>query len=248
MPDEALRRLAHAGLVFNAPLSEARAHALVAALPIAPGARILDLGCGWGEFLCRAVAATTGTTGIGVDLDAYAVERGRRSAAGRSVAERVELRVGDATLFDGVADVVIAVGASHVWNGSEPALEALCRRVVPGGRILFGDGFWEREPGDAALEIFGDLPRFEAYPRFAESAALELERAERSSLEEWDDFESRWRSGLQRCADPEARQLAAEREADYRDVYRGVLGFAWLVLRKKDGAAVDPTAARSSPG
>ena len=56
------RQLAHAGLTFNAPLSEERASRLVAALPIAPGHHVLDFGCGWGELLLRILAAQT--TGI----------------------------------------------------------------------------------------------------------------------------------------------------------------------------------------
>ena len=54
------RRLAHAGLTFNAPLSEERASALVSALPISPGHHVLDLGCGWGELLLRILAAHPG--------------------------------------------------------------------------------------------------------------------------------------------------------------------------------------------
>ena len=57
------RRLAHAGLTFNAPLSEERANALVAALPISPGHHVLDLGCGWGELLLRILAAHPGDDG-----------------------------------------------------------------------------------------------------------------------------------------------------------------------------------------
>ena len=69
---EDFRRLAHGGLTFNAPLSEGRASALVAALPISPGHHVLDLGCGWGELLLRILAAHTATTGTGVDgLRAY---------------------------------------------------------------------------------------------------------------------------------------------------------------------------------
>ncbi len=59
------RRLAHAGLTFNAPLSEERASALVSALPISPGHHVLDLGCGWGELLLRILAAHPATTGTG---------------------------------------------------------------------------------------------------------------------------------------------------------------------------------------
>ena len=35
---------------------------------------------------------------------------------------------------------------------------------------------------------------------------------------------------LEAAEDPALRLAAVERERDYRDGYRGVLGFAWLVL------------------
>ena len=48
--------------------------------------------------------------------------------------------------------------------------------------------------------------------------------------DEWDDFESRWRQGLELSDDDDARTHAAERRSEYLEGYRGVLGFAWLVL------------------
>lgn len=72
------RRLAHAGLAFNAPLGEARAGRLVEALALAPGGHVVDLGCGWGELLLRIAEAHRGTTGVGVDTDRSALDRGRR--------------------------------------------------------------------------------------------------------------------------------------------------------------------------
>ncbi|MBV8445385.1 MAG: SAM-dependent methyltransferase, partial [Candidatus Dormibacteraeota bacterium] len=61
-----------------------------------------------------------------------------------------------------------------------------------------------------------------------------------ADLGEWDEFESSWRAGrvrwLHANADEPAaedlRQLLETRLHEYLDVYRGVLGFAYLVLRK----------------
>jgi hypothetical protein len=55
---------------------------------------------------------------------------------------------------------------------------------------------------------------------------------------EWDDFESTFRAGRQewllaQAADPRAadvRDWLDARERQYVEVYRGVLGFAYLVL------------------
>ena len=57
---------------------------------------------------------------------------------------------------------------------------------------------------------------------------------------EWDDFEARWRAGRQEwlLAHPgDARAAQVRRKVDqqlseYVDCYRGVLGFAYLVLSR----------------
>ena len=102
------RRLAHAGLTFNAPLSEERATALVSALPISPGHHVLDLGCGWGELLLRILAAHPATTGTGVDTDREALDRGVRAATRRGLHGRVEFVEAPAETFVDVADIVVS--------------------------------------------------------------------------------------------------------------------------------------------
>ena len=146
------RRLAHAGLTFNAPLSEERASALVSALPISPGHHVLDLGCGWGELLLRILAAHPATTGTGVDTDREALDRGVRAATRRGLHGRVEFIQAPAETFVDVADIVVCVASSHAFGGTGDALDWLRQSVAPGGRVLFGDGFWAAEPSAAALD------------------------------------------------------------------------------------------------
>ncbi len=224
------RRLAHAGLTFNAPLSEERANALVAALPISPGHHVLDLGCGFGELLLRVLEAHPATTGIGVDTDKEALDRGVRAAARRGLHERVEFVDAPAETFVDVADVVVCVAASHAFGGARAALEWLHQSVTPGGRVLYGDGFWAAEPSPAALAAIGDLPRREAIRAAVAAARFRIERDEESDLAEWDAFESGWRAGLETSDDPEAVAFGAERRREYEDGYREAIGFNWLVL------------------
>jgi len=225
-----LRRVAHAGLTFNAPLSDERAGTLVRALAIAPGRHVLDLGCGWGELLLRIVEAHPATTGTGVDTDRTSLDRGRRLASQRSLHERVDFVEAECAGFGDHGEVVICVGASQAWGGADVALAALRRSVDSGGLLLFGDGFWSEAPGAVARRAIGELPDFDGLLRGAQAAGFRIEQADRSSEEEWDAFESAWRSGLERSSDPAALTLAAERRAEYENGYRGALGFAWLVL------------------
>jgi SAM-dependent methyltransferase len=228
-----LRPLAQSRLVFNAPLSETRAAALVDRLPIAPGRHVLDLGCGWAELLLRIVAARPGSTGTGVDLDRAALNRGRARAAELGLLDRVDLVEADASTFDDRGDVVLSVGAAHAWGGTDAALAALRDHLEPGGFLLFGGGFWTSEPAAALTETFGNLPSgLDGVVRSAWTAGLSALHADAASLEEWDAFEAGWRSGLEQSAIPGALELAVARKGEYERGYRGVLGFAYLVLRE----------------
>jgi cyclopropane fatty-acyl-phospholipid synthase-like methyltransferase len=230
---EELLTLAHAKLEFNAPLSEERVDGLLRLLALAPGRHVLDLGCGWGELLLRIVAAHPASTGTGVDTDRRALDRARRAAAARSLYERVEFVEADLTTFDDRGDLVLCVGAAHAWGGAAAALRDLHERVEHGGTLLFADGFWERPPGEDARRLFGELPVFDALLQVAQAARFTIDQAERSTQDEWDAFEESWRAGMEAAEDPAVRLAAVERERDYRNGYRGVLGFAWLVLAKR---------------
>jgi cyclopropane fatty-acyl-phospholipid synthase-like methyltransferase len=230
VPSGKLLELAHSRLVFEAPLSEQRATELVAGLPLAPGRHALDLGCGFGELLLRVVAAHPAATGTGVDTRRPALDRARRAAAERSLHERVEFVEADPATFDDRGDVVLCVGASHAWGGATSALRELRGRVERGGTVLFGDGFWQRPAGADVRRLLGDLPVLDGLLQVARSAGFAVEHADASTLDEWDTLEERWRAGLEQAGDPAGHLAAIERERDYREGYRGVLGFAWLVL------------------
>jgi cyclopropane fatty-acyl-phospholipid synthase-like methyltransferase len=224
------RRLAHAGLTFNAPLSEERGHALVTALPISPGHHVLDLGCGRGELLLRILAAHPATTGTGVDTAKEDLDRGVLTAAQRGLQKRVEFVEADAATFVAVADLVVCVAASHTFGGPGNALHWLRECVTPGGRVLYGDGFWATPPAAAALEAIGELPLLDELLAAAHGAGFRIERDEISTLAEWDAFEAGWRAGLEASADPDAVAFAAKRRREYEDGYRAAIGFSWLVL------------------
>jgi hypothetical protein len=93
---------------------------------------------------------------------------------------------------------------------------------------------------DSRVVFRGPVPRpFRSTPadRDGGCAGWTVERAEKSTLDEWDDFERGWVEGAWRVGSPEARAFAAEREDEYQRHYRGVLGFAWLFLHGSVPAA-----------
>jgi SAM-dependent methyltransferase len=227
---------------WNTPLSEEHAARLLLRLEIGRRHSVLDLGCGWGELLLRAVSDRDRSgTAVGVDTDADLLERARAAAAARGLDDRVTFLHGHAEEWREPADRVLCIGAAHAWGGARRALPALARLVKPGGRVLFGDGIWESPPTAPAREIFGDavLPDPELH-RLIVSAGWRVLSRSRAELDEWDEFEDASRAGreewrLAHAGDPRAAAIAAElaeRLSEYVDVYRGVLGFTYLVLTR----------------
>ena len=74
---------------FHGPLSQARAARLTERLTRSNPGTVLDIGCGWGELMLRILAAAPDATGVGIDLDADDLARGRACAEARGLASRV---------------------------------------------------------------------------------------------------------------------------------------------------------------
>jgi SAM-dependent methyltransferase len=230
---------AHAHHPLMAPLSEPSVERLLERL-LPPRGRLLDLGCGSGEWIRRSLRARDGLTAVGVDLhpgcdpDAFASGLGGRARLVQADAS---------TWVDGVFDVVLAVGVSHVFGGPGGTLDAVRRHLAPGGRVLLGDGIWDVPPTPAALTALDATP--EEMPDLAGLLDLiaqhgfEVAHGHVSTLEEWDEYEWSWTGSLAQWAladerDPADREQALDASHAHRDAwlrgYRGVLGFATIVL------------------
>ncbi|AUG80905.1 methyltransferase [Kitasatospora sp. MMS16-BH015] len=239
-------------LTFHGPLSEERAARMIRRLgaPATP-ATVLDIGCGWGEFMLRLLEATPGATGVGIDLNEDDLARGRANAKARGLAERVRfVRESAVDTAQGPADLVLCLGASHALSDAQPpehttaALRALRRLVAPGGRVLLGEAFWERTPTpgelsamwpDASAAEFHELPDL---VDLAIAAGFRPAWIESANLDEWDDFESAYQSDVEEwlAAYPghplaqETRHRVDRHRARWLRGYRGVMGLAYLTL------------------
>lgn len=106
--------------------------ALLSACAIGPGTRVLDVGCGSGEFLAELVAA--GAHAIGVDSSSAMVALAARHG---------EAREADATALpfaDDTFDVVTAVTVLHLADDLDAAVREGARVLRPGG--LLGVAEW----------------------------------------------------------------------------------------------------------
>jgi len=102
-------------------------------LGLKPGMRVLDVGCGWGAFVCNA-ARHYGVDAVGITLSHEQAEYARRRAIQEGVGDRVQIRVQDyRDVNDGLYDAIASVGmAEHVGQAMLPTyaedLFALLRR------------------------------------------------------------------------------------------------------------------------
>ncbi|MEU3019757.1 MULTISPECIES: class I SAM-dependent methyltransferase [unclassified Nocardiopsis] len=234
---------------FNGPLNDERAVRLIRSLGPLEGRHLVDIGCGWAELLLRALATAPTATGFGIDLSEDYVRFGRANAEERGLADRVELVAGDAGAWrGGRADVVLNIGASHVWGGdpvthTANALEALADLTRPGGRAVFGECFWKRPPTDAEMAAMPSVPRAQHRPLpelvdFALSHGFRLIALAETTVDEWDEFENLhalgWEDWLaENPGSPDFDEVRdrADRHRHARvHGQRETLGFAYLTL------------------
>ncbi|MET9547713.1 class I SAM-dependent methyltransferase [Streptomyces sp. NPDC006627] len=238
-------------LAFHGPLSEDRARRLVDRLAATEPRTVLDIGCGWGELLLRVVGAVPGATGVGVDIKAEDLARGRAAAEERGLDGRVVFAEESATdTARGPADVVLCLGASQALSSAPPprstaeALRALRGLVAPGGRVVLGEGFWERTPSRAELAAMWPDARADEHLSLGDLVDAAVEAGfrplwvETASAGEWEEFESGYRCDTEEwLASHPGHPLAAETRARvdaqrsrWLRGYRGVLGLAYLTL------------------
>jgi SAM-dependent methyltransferase len=243
--EELLRSLTHRGMRWNTPLSPERADRLITCLELRGAGRIVDLGCGWGGLLLRALGAAERWTGEGVEQNAAYLVRARADALTEGVEARVRFVEGDIRQFAGSADRVICIGADHAWSTVAGALSHLRSVLAPEGRLLFGCGYWERPPPRELIEMFGTLPAsVEEIEHTALGTGWRVLGAEPASRAEWDGFEAEWLRDLEEIAQREgstalgrrADRIARQRRSEYVEGYRGVLGFAYLILQGSGGS------------
>ncbi len=202
----------------------------------------MELGSGKADLLIRILLAHPGATAEGFDRNPWFLADARAAAEAAGVARRLSLVETDApavALHGRAVDVAIAMGATGIVGDGAETLAFLGSIVVPGGEVVFGDGFWAVPPPDEALTAFGmtrdELPDgLAGFEDLGRRAGLEPVAVEAVSPGEWDAYEAAYRDAVAAWAeagpdDPE-REAFLARSADMRASYDGwrrdAMGFA----------------------
>jgi SAM-dependent methyltransferase len=242
--------LAHTGRALLGPLCFESAEALLARVGPAPGAdgrpAVLDVGCGKGELLLRAMRRL-GARGTGVDPNPAFVADARRRA--RELGLERDLALHTCALADvaeplAPADLAICTGATHAFGDLAAALSGLRALTREGGWAIVGTGYWRQAPAPGYLALLGatadELPPLYGALAAAEQAGWRVEAHHASTLAEWDDYEGAYAAAVRSwlAAHPDDSVAAAFRERidawqqGYTQWGRETLGFATLLLRR----------------
>jgi SAM-dependent methyltransferase len=120
------------------------------------GARVADIGCGYGTATVLLAEAYPASTFVGFDYHVESIERARANAAAAGVADRVRFEVASATAFPGSGfDLIASLDSLH--DLGDPA--GCARRVR---EALAPDGTWmivEPSAGDRVEDNLHPLGR-----------------------------------------------------------------------------------------
>jgi SAM-dependent methyltransferase len=222
-------RIAHSGMPFANPMSEAAVDAAIAALPLPSDPVVLDTGCGDGEILLRTLRAHAPARGVGIDLDADAIAEANERALG--LPARFELR--DAATVEGWFDAAINVGASHAHGGFPDALMAL-KALAP--VVIYGEGYWQKPPSPAFLDALGgatvdELSDLDGLRAEIRDAGFDIAHESLATEPDWARYEETLAANAEDHGTPDT--VAYARRIRHRRALRGgtdTLGFALLVL------------------
>jgi arsenite methyltransferase len=122
---------------------------------LAPGERVVDLGCGAGidSFIAARQVGPEGAV-VGIDMTPEMLERARAAQAVTGI-EQLEFKEGyleEIPVEDGWADVVISNGVVNLSPDKREVFGEIHRVLKPGGRIQIADILVSRPVSDAAKQ------------------------------------------------------------------------------------------------
>jgi SAM-dependent methyltransferase len=247
--------ITHRDHVVCNPTSVGKLDELIGLLDLGPGARVLDIASGKGEFIVRVAERFGGPGGLSfhgvtVDISPFCVADLRAKVGARvpeADFEILEMDGADYRPEPDAFDLASCMGGSWVYGGHRATLRALADATRPGGCVLAGEPFWKQEPAAEYLAWSGmDRAGFGTHAENVEAGEAEglvPLLALVSTGDEWDRYETlQWRATA-RCADsqpadPDVAEVVirvARNRHEYVTWGRDTLGWALYLFQKPRG-------------
>lgn len=191
-------------------------------LDLAPGQRLLDVGCGWGSLAIHA-AQHYGVHVVGITLSREQAELAAKRVAEAGLSDQVEIRIQDyRDVPDGPYDAISSIGmAEHVGSTNMVAYAVRMHYLLrPGGRFLNQAIAWSRGEtrwdGDTFIARYvfpdGELITLGATVSVLEESGLEVLGVQAlrphyaRTLRAWvDRLETRWSEAVRLTSEGRAR-------------------------------------------
>ena len=244
----AFHHIAYQPLAVCNALSMSRLEATAACAGLKPGARVMDIGCAYGEVSIH-LSRTFDAQVTAVELDPVMAEgaEARIQAAGLSDQISVRRETSAAALAAlPPFDLIVAIGSTEPAGKGlrEPVavFAALAEHLTPGGALLWGDLFWKDEPPAPLrqlVETGGYYVSHDAWQTAAREAGLEVVSAEISGEAEWATYRTSmetaiadWLDAHADHADAPSVAATAHRIKMMLDFGEPYLGFGLYLFRK----------------
>jgi cyclopropane-fatty-acyl-phospholipid synthase len=232
---------------------EAKLDLVCRKLGLAPGSRLLDVGCGWGSMAIHA-AQRYGAEVVGITLSEEQARMARKRVAEAGLTDKVDIRVQDyRAVDDGPFDAISSIGmAEHVGRAQMPGYVAqLTGLLRPGGRLLNHAISWNagvstwRPDSFIARYVFPDgellgLDEMVGHLGSREMEVLDVEALRQHyalTLRAWvRNLEANWDAAVAASSEGRARVWRLYMAASALTFEAGDMGVNQVLLQKAGGA------------
>jgi len=239
-------------VLFNCPMSTDKAARIITALNLKPTCKVVDIGCGTGEFLFQ-IQQDSNADCLGIDIDSSCIGLAEQKVPQHALGKKLRFLIADVreTQFKKNSfDIAVCIGSTHAFGDGEAAYPNALRQlkdiVKPNGLILVGEGYWKRSPEQEYLDFMGDpvgiYNSHEQNIQQAESLGFTPMYVVTSNQDEWDHFEWSFRMKAERLViaepdnEPAQKNLKKVQEWNryYRKFGRTTMGFGFYLYQKPE--------------
>ncbi len=239
--------ITHREHVLCNPMNLEKFEQLIALLRLKPGARVLEIATGKGEFIIQ-LAEQYHIAGLGIDLSPYHIADAQKKHQKRVPDAQLNFLVMNGADYvpekPKSFDLVACIGASWIYGGHRGTLKALTEMAARESWIVVGEPYWRQEPEDEYLTAIGEerstFGTHDENVEVGQAYGLELVYTLVSSQDDWDTYEGlKWYTAEEWANahpdDPDV-DVVLKRVRESKRAYlrwgRETLGWAMYVFKK----------------